>query len=74
MFRFILAIIAVVVLLVAAGSASAHGGQRARDFNDGFEAGLRAARGVHHFSPRNFGPRVNPFNQDGGPNRIGRRR
>lgn len=74
-------LIAIVLLLVAAGSASAHGG-RVVFVPDGF-GGARAVVVQDHFVPRGgfygtrgFVPRgnVTPFNQNGGVNRIGRRR
>lgn len=86
---FILAAVAACALLVAAGEVSAHGGSRVVFVPDGF-GGVRAVRvgDFHHVDPRFVAPRfvaprfvapprfhnVTPFNQDGGPNRIGRRR
>lgn len=91
---FLFAAVAACALLVAADSASAHGGSRVVFVPDGF-GGVRAVRvgDFHHVDPRFVAPRfvaprfvaprfvapprfhnATPFNQDGGPNRIGRRR
>ena len=80
MFRYLAAFVAVAVLLVAAGSASAHGGGVVvsrggvvvRDFGHGaviVDRGVVVQRGVVvRGSNRNF------FNQNGGRNRFGFRR
>lgn len=72
MFKYLAAFVAVAVLLVAAGSASAHGDVVfVRDAFGNVRA-VRVDNGFHHAGPRNFNR--NFFNQNGGRNRFGFRR
>jgi len=81
MFRVLLALLAIVALLVAAESASAHGG--AVVVRDAFGNVRVVQSGYGFYGPQQFRA-VHPqfrsfhnrsfFNQDGGRNRIGRRR
>lgn len=68
MIRFLLALLAIALLLVAAGEASAHGGDVVF-VRDQF-GNVRAVRvgNHHHRGNANF------FNQNGGRNRLGFRR
>lgn len=88
MFKYLAAFGAVVVLLVAAGSANAHDGARVVFVPDGF-GGARAVVVNDHFAVRGFHHGGNVvvggrgvvvrgnrsfFNQNGGRNRLGFRR
>lgn len=78
---YIIPLIALLLLLVAAVSADAHGGARVVFVPDGFggaravvvnDFGFRGPVIVH--GSRGFNPHFNSFNQNGGRNRIGFRR